>query len=268
MATVPIKHGPVRDPAVTLDVMRREKINVLVGVPTHVLALARYPNAPKLQLKSVLLTTDHVSQAIKRVVEERFACKVYNHYGMTEMGLGGGVECEARRGYHLREADLLFEIVDPNTGEVQPDGEYGEVVFTTLTRRGMPLIRYRTGDVSQFITEPCLCGTRLKTLERITHRLSGRIPVGMRYMTMADLDEALFTIDGVLNFTAAMTHENGHDCLHLEVKVAEDQRVMPTIQAITAAVPYAQHFNLRASTVDVIPPSMAKRTIIDRRNHA
>lgn len=106
------------------------------------------------------------------------------------------------------------------------------------------------------------------SLDRITHRLSRRIPVGTRYLTLVDLDEALFASDGVLNFTVAMTHENGHDCLHLVVKMAEDRRVRPTIQAITAAVPYAQHFSLRASTVDTIPPSMAKRTIIDRRDHA
>lgn len=268
LGAVPIKHGPVRDPSATLDVMRHAKINVLVGVPTHVLSLARYLNAPKLPLKSVLLTTDHVPNAIKHVVEERFECNVYNHYGMTEMGLGGGVDCEARRGYHLREADLLFEIVDPITGAVQPDGEYGEVVFTTLTRRGMPLIRYRTGDVSRFMTGPCPCGTQLKTLERITHRWGARIPVGTGYLTMADLDEVLFAIDGVLNFTVTMTDDNGHDCLHLDVKIAEDRRVKPAIQAITAAVPYAQHFDLRTSTVDAIPPSMAKRTIIDRRNHA
>jgi phenylacetate-CoA ligase len=254
----PIKHGPVRDPVVTLDVMRREKINVLVGVPTHVLSLARYPQAPKLRLKSVLLTTDHVPQALKRAVEEHFACQVYNHYGMTEMGLGGGVECEA---------DLLFEIVDPSAGKVQPDGEYGEVVFTTLTRRGMPLIRYRTGDVSRFVPGKCPCGTHLKTLERITYRWNGRVPVGRRYLTMADLDEALFAIDGVLNFTATMTNDHGRDNLQLEVKIAEDRRSMTVIQAITAVVPYAQYFDLRVSAVATIPPGMAKRTIIDRRNH-
>lgn len=80
--------------------------------------------------------------------------------------------------------------------------------------------------------------------------------------------EAFFAIDGVLNFTATMIHENGHDCLHLEVKIAEDRRVMPTIQAITAAVPYAPPFNLRTSTVAAIPPSLVKRSILDRRNHA
>jgi phenylacetate-CoA ligase len=88
----------------------------------------------------VLLTIVHLPQTIKCVVEERFGCKVYNHYGMTGVGLGG-VDCAAQLGYHLREADLYFEILDPTSGEVRPDGEYGEVVFTTLTRRGMPLIR-------------------------------------------------------------------------------------------------------------------------------
>jgi phenylacetate-coenzyme A ligase PaaK-like adenylate-forming protein len=184
------------------------------------------------------------------------------------MGLGGGVDCKARRGYHLREVDLYFEIIDPISGEALPDDEYGEVVFTTLTRRGMPLIRYRTGDVSRFIPEACPCGTQLKTLEKITHRLSGSISIGTRYMTMADLDEALFAINGVLNFTATMTHENGHDCLHLAVKIAEDHRALLVVKAITTAVPYGRYFDLRVSSVTAIPPSMAKRTIIDRRNHA
>lgn len=213
----------------------------------------------------MLLSTDHVPDAIKRAIETMFGRSVYNHYSMTEMGLGGGVECEAQRGYHLREADMYFEIIDPDTGKVKPDGEYGEVVFTTLTRRGMPLIRYRTGDVSRFMTEACPCGTRLKTLERITQRLSGRVLVGAHYLTMPDLDEALFAIDGVLNFTATMTNDNGHDCLNLAVKIADDRRVMRLIQAITAAVPYASSFDRRVSSIDSIPPSMTKRTIIDRR---
>jgi len=268
LGAIPIKHGPVRDPAVTLEVMQREKINVLVGVPTHVLALARHPAKSPLKLKSVLLSTDHVSNAIKRAIESAFDCTVYNHYGMTEMGLGGGVDCEAQHGYHLREADLLFEIVDPLTGKRLPAGEYGEVVFTTLTRRGMPLIRYRTGDVSRFVPGQCSCGTGLKTLERITHRLSGRVPVGAQEMTMADLDEALFRIEGVLNFTATMFHEHIRTRLDIEVQVVEDHNIPSVIQSTTDAIPRAQDFDVRVSAVKTIPASMAKRTIIDRRNHA
>ena len=90
-------------------------------------------------------------EAIGRVLEERWGCRVYNHYGTTEMGLGGGVQCSARRGYHFREADLFVEIVEPRSGEPVPEGVTGEIVFTTLTRTGMPLIRYRTGDLSRFL---------------------------------------------------------------------------------------------------------------------
>jgi phenylacetate-CoA ligase len=138
----PIRHGVVRDVLETLDVMNQEHVNGLVGIPTQVLAPARFGEG--LRLKSALLTTDHVPNAIVRAVEHAWGCLVYNHYGMTEMGLGGG-ECQARRGYHLREADMIFEIVNPATGEPVAEGETGEAVFTTLTRRGMPLIRSRTG---------------------------------------------------------------------------------------------------------------------------
>lgn len=265
---IPIKHGPVREAAATLEVIRREHIDVLVGVPTHVLALARSAPESALKLKSVLLSTDHVPNAIKHAIESAFACTVYNHYGMTEMGLGGGVDCEARRGYHLREADLLFEIIDPASGERVPDGAYGEVVFTTLTRRGMPLIRYRTGDVSRFLTTPCPCGTRLKTLERITHRLDGRVTIGEHTLTLADLDEALFALDGVLNFTATLLKSDSRDQLQIEVKAQDDCDVTALIHA--ALLPFSNRHGCKVSVslVQFIPPSMAKRTLLDRRQFA
>ena len=215
-----------------------------------------------------MLSTDHVSTAIRHAIEAAFGCTVYNHYGMTEMGLGGGVECEARRGYHLREADLYFEIIDPATGRVLPDGECGEVAFTTLTRRGMPLIRYRTGDVSRFLTGPCPCGAHLKTLERITHRLDGRHRIGENYLTMADLDEAIFPIAGVLNFAATLARDHGRDSLHLDIQVADDVRVAPIMQAVTRAIPFRQSLDVQVSTVNALPASMAKRSIIDWRSHA
>jgi phenylacetate-coenzyme A ligase PaaK-like adenylate-forming protein len=89
---------------------------------------------------------------------------------MTEMGLGGAMACEERVGYHPREADLIFEIIDPQTGGPLPEGEVGEVVFTTLTRAAMPLIRYRTGDLSRWIPGNCPCGSVLKRLDRIADR--------------------------------------------------------------------------------------------------
>ncbi len=263
LGAVPIKHGPVRDPLVTLEMIQREQITGLVGVPTHVLALARQSRQPMPRLKSALLSTDHVPNAIKQAVELAFGCTVYNHYGMTEMGLGGGVECAAQVGYHMREADLYVEIIDPKTGRVLPDGVYGEVVFTTLTRRGMPLIRYRTGDISRLIPDTCPCGTHLKTLEKITHRLAGQVQINGETFTMADLDKILFLLDGVLDFRATVYRENENDMLKLDVKVIDEsgsnwgQRLKEALLPLTSDVV--------VQIVPAIPASMAKRAIIDSR---
>ena len=99
----------------------------------------------------MLLSTDQAPAPLVAAIEQAWGCRVFDHYGTTETGLGGGVECEAHDGLHLREADLLFEVVEPATGRSLPDGEEGEIVFTTLTREAMPLIRYRTGDLGRLL---------------------------------------------------------------------------------------------------------------------
>ena len=170
LGAVGVPHGPVREASRTLEVMEKERIDTLVGIPAQVLGLARLSGGTAAP-GSVLLSADHVPDAVSTELRRIWGCEVFTHYGMTEMGFGGGVECEARNGYHLREADLYIEIVDPETGRSVSEGDPGEVVFTTLTRRGMPLIRYRTGDVSRFVPGPCPCGTVLKTLARVKSRL-------------------------------------------------------------------------------------------------
>lgn len=205
MGAAGLLHDPLAQPATTARAIAASGASVLVATPSQAILLARHPDAAGLRLRSVLLTTDHVPRAVVAAVEAAWGCIVYNHYGMTETGLGGGVECQARRGYHLREADLLFEVVDPTCGTPLPDGQSGELVFTTLTRAGMPLIRYRTGDAGRFLPGACPCGATLRTLERVTHRLAGRMELGGATLTMADLDEALFPLAAVLGFSATLT---------------------------------------------------------------
>jgi phenylacetate-coenzyme A ligase PaaK-like adenylate-forming protein len=272
-----VRHGLVRDVSHTLAVMASENVNCAVGVPTQVLALARSAGMEKsnrLRLKSVLLTMDHVPDAIVRAIEASWGCTVYNHYGMTEMGLGGGVECQARRGYHVREADLYVEIMDPIYGKTVPEGEYGEVVFTTLTRRGMPLIRYRAGDISRFIPGGCTCGTVLRALEKVRGRISNRMELDNgRFLTMADLDDAVFSVDGVWNFTATVSRENNTNHLHVgvwgtgETKMHVVQKAVEAIPAVRAA--------RQSGLLEVVVTmqkedacgfsGQAKRMIIDRR---
>lgn len=180
----------------TLTYMKEHQIQVIVANPEQMLALAYLAEQQHIDFnpRSILLSTDYVADSLMRQLAKRFHATVYEHYGMTEMGLGGGVSCQAVKGYHLRDADLYFEIIDPQTGENLPDGNWGEVVFTTLTRQAMPLIRYRTGDYGRFLTEPCPCGTVLKRLDKVYHRISGGP------FRITDFDEALFAIDGIFNY--------------------------------------------------------------------
>jgi phenylacetate-CoA ligase len=212
----PVRHGVVDDLDATVDVLHRNRVDVAVGIPVQVLALAR--RDPTARLRAVLLSTDHVPTALARTVEDAWGCTVYNHYGMTETGLGGGVECRARRGYHLREADLLVEIVDPATAAPVPDGVTAEIVISTLTRTGMPLLRYRTGDLGRFLPGPCPCGTTLRTLERVTRRVAGvHTTAAGAPLALADLDEAVFARPGVVDVTATLVRTRAGDRLDVTV---------------------------------------------------
>jgi phenylacetate-CoA ligase len=215
-------YGPVMDPLHAAHAIASFGAHCLVGIPTQVLAVAcshRGLAIGKGSIKSVLLSTDYVPRAIAETLKRIWDCRVFNHYGMTEMGLGGGVECEALDGYHLREGDLYFEVVDHETGEVCHDGVIGEVVFTTLTRQGMPLIRYRTGDIARIIPEPCPCGSVLKRMECVRGRWNGTASLGPDCtLTLSDMDEVLFRLPGLLDYRATTSkRNNGHFRLQIDV---------------------------------------------------
>ncbi|MFN8528160.1 MAG: AMP-binding protein [Anaerolineae bacterium] len=264
---VPVKYGPVINPLDTIEVIRRESIDVIVGVPVHLLSLVRCD--PSLRLKSVLFATDHVSDPIRAALERAWGCQTFDHYGMTEMGLGGGVECEARRGYHLREADLLFEVIDPLNGTPVADGVYGEIVFTTLTRRGMPLIRYRTGDWGRFIPGKCLCGAALRTLERVGARVKGRIALNggsSGILTIGMLDHVLFAHPAVVNYAAALSCKDAREVLTLTVQSNDPQLNRGRLAALLfEAMPFMTKVALDISFTESMPLTMAKRVLLDRR---
>ena len=163
--------------------IKDENITGVVALPTHMEMLADFYSAmhghtevDELETTAialpewVLLSAEYVADEVAEKIAEVFGCKVYEHYGMTEMGLGCAVSCGFGAGYHVRESDIYIEIIDSETGEKVPDGEIGEIVFTTLTRKGMPFIRYKTGDFSRWITEDCECGSTLKRLDKVGPR--------------------------------------------------------------------------------------------------
>jgi phenylacetate-CoA ligase len=273
-------YGPVRDPDDAIDEILAHRADCLVGIPVQVLSLVRHPKSARIpygSIHSVLLSTDFVPESIVAAIERTWGCTVYQHYGMTEMGYGGGVECDAHDGYHLRETDLFVEIVDPATGATLPDGVSGEVVFTTLTRRAMPLIRYRTGDTARFLPELCPCGSTLRRLSKVQGRLTNGAALGsMISLHMAVLDEAIFAVPSVLDYQAELIPVNGVSRLRvaLQCDPARFPDTSAEVRMALARLPVVRHAiseglldldPIRLSLEKWFTTGAAKRTLIDRR---
>ncbi len=239
----PIPHGMARNLLETHQKLMDSKADILVGVPSQILALARYSegtdSAHKATVSRILLSTDYVSETVVRELKRIWGCEVYRYYGMTEAGLGWGIECACHNGYHLYEADFFTEMVCPDTGQPVPDGQAGEVVFTTLTRKGMPMIRYRTGDLSRFIPEPCPCGSKLRRLDTIRVRTDGvkKLKNGGTF-TMGELDDVLLDLPGILDFKAALMEAEGCDTLSIQAEFLyaslKDSAVIERLGRITS----------------------------------
>jgi len=161
------------DPHSAVKAARDEGATCLASLPAQLAALLALPSQERdwpFTLDRALLSGEPVPESLRNAATMA-GIEVYAHYGLTETCFGGGVECEAHHGYHLREADLYVEIADPLTGDPLLDGQEGEVVISTLSRRGMPLLRYRTGDVACMLPGPCPCGSPLRRLGPITGRI-------------------------------------------------------------------------------------------------
>lgn len=202
--------GVMTDSKDTAKFIQDKGINCIVGIPIQLLYLSREESKVfKDNIEKILLSTDYVPETIVKEIGDKFNCKVFTHYGMTEMGYGGGVECEALNGYHMREADIYFEIINANTGRRIEPGQYGEVVFTTLTREGMPLIRYRTGDIASFNSQSCPCGTFLKTISRVLGRMENTIKINENtIIPMRDLDEVILSFEEIANYKVYVKEKN------------------------------------------------------------
>lgn len=206
----PFLHNLPLDPH-ALPLLSRETVCVL-GHPVTLLHMAEAQ--PCLRPRAVLLCADYAPPPVARRIAALWGCAVHRHYGSTESGLGGGVECAAHNGYHWRHADLLLEIIHPQRGVPVPPGTWGEVVFTTLSREAMPLLRYRTGDVGRILADPCPCGCPLPRLDRVAGRVQDRLPLpGGGDISIQQLDDILFAFPDLRDYRARLRQ----GCLELDV---------------------------------------------------
>lgn len=159
-----------------MTLLKDLKTTILVGTPSYALYLAEALrdagiSPDELSLRIGVFGAEPWSNAMRQQIQDELHIKAYDIYGLSEvMGPGVAVECEAQNGLHLAEDHFYVEIINPETGEVLPDGATGEVVITCITREGMPLVRYRTRDLSHLEVATCSCGRTHARLARITGR--------------------------------------------------------------------------------------------------
>lgn len=153
-----------------------------------------------LSLRIAFLGAEPHSEKTRMRVEELFGLNAYNSYGLSEMnGPGVAFECQEKDGMHVWEDHFILEIVDPDTGEVLADGDEGEIVFTTLLREGMPIIRYRTGDVARVSPGPCPCGRTHRKISRIKGRTDDMLIIkGVNFYPM-QIEKVIMDIPEVGN---------------------------------------------------------------------
>lgn len=228
-----IIYGPVYDIEDVLIRLKAEKIDCIVGIPIQVYYLAKRIQSDikysEINLKSILLSADYVPRSLCKTVSSTFGCPVFTHYGMSEMGYGGGVECSYLNGYHMRDVDLYTEIINPITGNPAEYGTFGEVVITTLGREGMPFIRYRTGDIARFLPNACSCNKVFKRMDYVTGRLADRYYLkDGSIISINILDEIMFSINQVLDYRAEIK-AGENTLLRLSIKTdKENTTINPT----------------------------------------
>lgn len=240
------------------------EFSCVVGLPQHLLALA-YDLPPEL-LRTMLLCSDYAPPVLRQNIEKLCGCETFLHYGSTETGLGGAVECTAHAGCHIRESDLLVEIVDPQSGRVLPDGEEGEVVVTTLGREAMPLIRYRTGDLARLDRSGCLCSGITSRLYGILGRKNS-VHLSDGSLDSQTLDDALFAQDQVLDYRATL--HGPEDALEIEVLARSDFSQAELLSALAGIPVLARMVERQAVHITPVsafsPSHTTKRVIADQR---
>ncbi len=214
----------------------------LVGMPAEIFYLCKAE--PGLRPKSILLTADYVPESIIRTIQETWHCEVFTHYGMTETGFGYAVDCACHSGHHTRDAEILVEIIDPYTGQTCEAGQKGEIVLTMLVNEAMPLIRYRTGDRSCFITSTCKCGSSLKRLGRIENRFEDAVslPEGVS-LHINQLDEQLFSLGPLRGYQAALILEGKSPLLYIIIDSID--RIDPAVfsSLLPSSIKVFIHYN-------------------------
>jgi len=213
-----------------LMILRDFGSTMLTCTPSYALYLAEEAAEAGIDLKALPVSkgcfgAEPWSENMRTEIEARYNMKAYDIYGLTEIiGPGVAFECEAQNGLHVNEDFFYPEIIDPVTGKVLPAGEKGELVFTTLTREGTPLLRYRTRDITSIIEEPCACGRTTRRIKRLFGRTDDMLIIRGVNIFPSQIEQALIEIKGTEpQYLIIISRGESHlDEVELQVEVKKE----------------------------------------------
>lgn len=224
-SVIPISSGNTKR---QIQIMQDFKTTALVCTPSYALLLADTMlemdiNINALDLRFGLFGGEPWSEGMRNEIQTKLNIIATDNYGLSEvMGPGVAGECQERNGLHINEDHFLIEIIDPETLEPVKPGETGEVVLTTLTKEGFPVIRYRTRDLTRLIEEPCPCGRTMRRMERILGRTDDMLIIKGVNVYPMQIEAILFDIKGTEpHYQIIVEREGRLDKVTVMVEVVE-----------------------------------------------
>ena len=210
-----------------LMVMQDFGVTALCCTPSyflHLLERAREMKIDFSRLRAGVFGAEPWSEAMRQRIQAESGIKAYDIYGLSEIiGPGVGIECAHQTGLHLFEDHFYPEIVHPTSGEVLPEGAEGELVLTTLSKQAMPMIRYRTRDVTALFAEPCACGRTMRRMRRIGRRADDMFIIRGVNVFPSQVETALLQVEGTLpHYQIVLTREKGLDRMEVKVEVTRE----------------------------------------------
>jgi phenylacetate-CoA ligase len=225
--TIPIGPGNSKRQLWFMQQFRTTAVHIL---PSYALRLATFfaetsiDPRRDLALRVAFVGAEPHTEETRRRIEEVWGIKVYNSYGLSEMcGPGVAFECPEQNGMHLWEDHFLLEVIDPATGRVLPDGEWGELVLTSLARAATPLIRYRTRDLTRILPGPCPCGRTHRRIDRIRGRSDDMLIINGVNIFPLQIERTLMRVPAIgSNYLIEVHEESFMDRLHVKVELRPD----------------------------------------------
>lgn len=187
----------------------------------------------QIKLKAGIFGAEAWTGEMRKSIEEKLGIKAFDIYGLTEMsGPGVAYECSEQQGMHINEDHFIAEIIDPITGEVLPDGEKGELVFTSITKEAFPLIRYRTRDICILNREPCSCGRTHVRMSKPMGRSDDMLIIKGVNVFPSQIETVLLNLGLTSNYQIIVDRENNSDVIEVKVEMT-NELFSDTIQHIT-----------------------------------